>query len=368
MKRLWAGALLAMAGLAACGGDEGAPRTPGEMQTTAGGGGDRVQLTGAGATFPYPIYARWFSDYEQANPVRVNYQSIGSGGGIRQLTEGTVDFGASDAPMNQEELAKAPGTLHIPTVIGAVAVTYNLPGLAQPLKLSGEVLADIFLGRLTKWNDPRLQQLNPGVALPNRDILVVHRTDASGTTYVFTEYLAAVSPAWQQQVGMGKSVKWPTGLGAKGNEGVTGQVRQTEGAVGYVEQVYATQNNLPVAAVQNAAGRFVAPTLEASAAAAAGAQEKLAGSPDFRISLVNAAGADAYPISTWTYLLVPAQMPDCTKAQALVQVVRWALTDGSVAARELGYAPLPDAVRDAVFTKLGSITCGANRQPVSSAS
>jgi len=327
-----------------------------------------VMLTGAGATFPFPLYSKWFSTYSQANQVRVNYQSIGSGGGIRQLTEGTVDFGASDAPMNEEELARAPGTLHFPTVAGAVAVTYNLPELSQTLRIDGEVLSDIFLGTITRWNDSRIQALNPGVQLPARDILVVHRTDGSGTTFVFTDYLASVSPNWLERVGRGKSVRWPTGLGGKGNEGVAGQVRQTPGAVGYVEQVYAQQNNLSTAAIRNRAGEFVLPTIDATMAAAGGVAEQLGSGGDFRVSIVNAEGAQSYPISSFTYLLVPQQIQDCVRARAMADLTRWALTEGDQMARELGYAPLPDALSQRTLQQWDSVTCGPNNEPVGGAS
>ncbi|HEV2146243.1 MAG TPA: phosphate ABC transporter substrate-binding protein PstS [Longimicrobiaceae bacterium] len=369
MKRFWTGALtlVLFSGLAACGGSEGGA-TPGAMAKGADAPAGTVALTGAGATFPYPIYSAWFDTYGRENPVRITYGSIGSGGGIRQVTEGTVDFGASDAPMNEEELAKAPGMLHIPTVLGAVTVAYNLPGVQQPINLSGEVLADIFRGQVKKWNDPRIAQLNPGVSLPARDILVVYRTDGSGTTYVFTDYLSAVSPAWKQQVGTGKSVQWPTGLGAKGNEGVAGQVKQTEGAIGYVELAYARQADLQTAAVQNRAGQFVQPSVEATTAAADGLAQKLGPESDFRVSIVNPEGAQAYPIASWTYLLVPPHMEDCARANALANVVRWSLTEGGDAARKLHYAPLPEPVRDRVLQKLGTVTCGPDRQPVGAAS
>jgi phosphate transport system substrate-binding protein len=373
MKRFRTGTLaLALAsGLAACGGgDGGGNATPGGMAKGggSGGGAGTVALTGAGATFPYPIYSKWFDTYGRENPVRITYGSIGSGGGIRQVTEGTVDFGASDAPMNEEELAKAPGMLHIPTVLGAVTVAYNVPGVQQPIRLSGDVLADVFLGRITKWNDPRIAGLNPGVSLPARDILVVYRTDGSGTTYVFTDYLSGVSPAWKQQVGIGKSVKWPVGLGAKGNEGVAGQVRQTEGAVGYVELAYARQTGLQTASVQNRAGQFVQPSVEATTAAAEGLAQQLGPNSDFRVSIVNPAGAAAYPIASWTYLLVPPQMGDCAKARALVDVVRWGMgAQGDAQASELHYAPLPADIERQVLARLQTVTCGPNRQPVSAA-
>jgi phosphate transport system substrate-binding protein len=351
-------ALLALGALAACGGEP-------KGESAAGGStAGTVTLTGAGATFPYPIYSKWFSDYAATHPVRVNYQSIGSGGGIRQITEGTVDFGASDAPMSAEEQARAPDVLQLPTVLGAVAVAYNLPGLEQPVRLSGEVLADVFLGTVTRWDDARIAQLNPGVALPARDVLVVYRTDGSGTTHVFTDYLSAVSPSWKEKVGTGKAVRWPVGLGAKGNEGVAGQIRQTEGAIGYAEVAYALQTGLQAAALRNAAGEFVEPTVEATTAAAAGVAEQVAATGDFRVSLVNSPAAGAYPIASWTYLLVPQQIEDCTKARALEGVIRWALTEGGDDARALHYAPLPDAVRERVLATLGTLTCGAAREPV----
>ncbi len=373
MKRFRTGTLaLALAsGLAACGGgDGGGSATPGGMAKGGGAGaaGGAVSLTGAGATFPYPIYSKWFDTYGRENPVRVTYGSIGSGGGIRQVTEGTVDFGASDAPMNEEELAKAPGMLHIPTVLGAVTVAYNLPGVRQPVRMSGDVLADVFLGRIRRWNDPRIAGLNPGVSLPARDILVVYRTDGSGTTYVFTDYLSGVSPAWKQRVGIGKSVKWPTGLGAKGNEGVAGQVRQTEGAVGYVELAYARQTGLQTASVQNRAGQFVQPSVEATTAAAEGLAQKLGPDSDFRVSIVDPAGAAAYPIASWTYLLVPPQIADCAKARALVDVVRWGMgAEGDAQASELHYAPLPADIERQVLARLQTVTCGPDRQPVAAA-
>ncbi len=364
MQRIWTGvaALTLALGVAACGGGEG--RTPDEMKKDAAApSGGAVSLTGAGATFPYPVYSKWFASYGEANDVRINYQSIGSGGGIQQVTAGTVDFGASDAPMNDEEMAKAPGLLHVPTVLGAVAVAYNLPSVQQQVKLSGDVLADIYQGTIKKWNDPRIAALNPGVALPDRDILVVYRTDGSGTTYVFTDYLAAVSPGFQTVVGKGKSVKWPVGLGAKGNEGVAGAVKQTEGAIGYVELAYAMQTGLTPAALRNAAGTFVAPTIEATSAAAAGLGEQLRQHPDFRLSIVNAAGAQAYPIASWTYLLVPQKMGDCGKARALTGVIQWALTQGAEDARRLHYAPLPDDIREQVMTRLRTVTCGPGNEP-----
>jgi phosphate transport system substrate-binding protein len=314
-------------------------------------------LNGAGATFPYPIYSKWFSDYARETGVRINYQSIGSGGGIRQLTEGTVDFGASDAPMSDAEMAKlkAP-VLHLPTVLGAVVVTYNLRGVSAPLELSGPVLADIFLGRITRWSDSRIAALNPGVKLPASDILVVHRSDGSGTTYIFSDYLAAVSPAWKSGPGKGKELAWPTGLGAKGNEGVAGQVKQMPGAIGYVELAYAKQNGLAFASIQNAAGSFLAPTIESVTAAAAGAAGGLPANTDYRISIVNAPGADAYPISSFTYLLVYASQRDAKKGKALVGFLNWYLTKGEQSAAALDYAPLPPSIIARLRKRIDTIT------------
>lgn len=302
-------------------------------------------LNGAGATFPYPIYSKWFSDYARETGVRVNYQSIGSGGGIRQLTEGTVDFGASDAPMTDAELAKVKmPVLHFPTVLGAVVVAYNVPGMSGTLALSGPVLADIFLGRITRWDDSRIAALNHGVKLPSHDILVVHRSDGSGTTYIFSDYLSAVSPAWKSGPGKGKELAWPTGIGAKGNEGVAGQIEQMPGAIGYVELAYARQNGLAYASIQNAAGRFVAPTTESVTAAAAGAASSLPADTDYRISIVNAPGENAYPISSFTYLLVYADQRDAKKGKALVDFLNWYLTKGEQSAAALDYAPLPPSI------------------------
>jgi phosphate transport system substrate-binding protein len=344
VTRTW---IIAVAGLAlaACGGgDKGGNANTGsgaQPQASAGGGG--TDLVGAGATFPNPIYQRWFYDYSQKTGVKINYQSIGSGGGIRQISEQTVDFGASDSPMSDQELSQAKGgaVLHFPSVIGAVAVTYNLPGAPDGLKLTGDVLAAIFQGKVTKWNDAGIAALNPGVKLPAQDILVVHRSDGSGTTYIFTDYLSAVSPAWKAAPGKGKDVQWPVGLGGKGNEGVAGQIKQTPGALGYVELAYARQNKLPVAAVRNAAGRFVQPSLQGATAAAAGTARSLPPTTDFRISIVNAPGADAYPISSFTWLLVYQNQPDATKGRKLVDFIGWALHDGQSEVQALDYAPLP---------------------------
>lgn len=319
-----------------------------------------VDLTGAGATFPYPLYSKWFSDYANTKNVRINYQSIGSGGGIRQFSEGTVDFGATDSPMTDEEMGKAKGAvLHIPTVLGAIAIIYNLPGLSAPLNLTGDLLADIFLGRVTKWNDARIAALNAGVALPATDILVVHRSDGSGTTFVFTDYLAAVSPAWVAGPGRAKEVPWPIGLGGKGNEGVSGQVKQTPGAIGYVELAYAKQNQLAFAAIRNAAGQFVLPSPDGMTAAAASASASLPADTDYRISIVNAQGAQSYPISSFTWILAYAQQSDSVKGRKLVDFLRWALTEGEKQAATLDYAPLPASMVTTLQGRLDSIRIGS---------
>jgi len=357
--KLWLFAAASAAVLTACGGDSGKARSSAGSPAKASGG---VDLTGAGATFPYPLYSKWFSQYAATTGVRINYQSIGSGGGIRQLSERTIDFGASDSPMTDAELAKAKGgpILHVPTVIGAVAVTYNVADLQAPLNLTGDVLADIFLGKITKWNDPRLAALNPGAKLPARDVLVVHRSDGSGTTYIFTDYLTAVSPAWASGPGKGKEIQWPVGLGGKGNEGVAGQVKQTPGAIGYVELAYAKQNRLAVAAVRNSAGSFVTPSVESATAAAAGIAERLGPSTDYRVSIVNAPGANAYPISSFTWILVYENQPDSVKGRKIVDFLRWALTTGERDAAALDYAPLPAAMTAQLERRLASIKLGAS--------
>ena len=340
--------------MVACGGGSSTDKP---AASTAGSGAD---LTGAGATFPYPIYSKWFSDYATKTGVKINYQSIGSGGGIRQLTERTVDFGASDAPMSDAELAKLPAPVfHIPTVLGAVVVTYNLPDVAQPLQLTGDVLAAIFAGQITKWNAPRIAALNPGVKLPTSDILVVHRSDGSGTTYIFSDYLSAVSPEWAKAPGKGKELQWPVGIGGKGNEGVAGQIKQTPGAIGYVELAYAVQNKLPASLIKNRAGKFVAPSVASVTAAAEGASAKLPPSTDYRISIVDAPGDGAYPISSFTYLLVYQKQSDATKEKKLVDFLHWALTDGEQQAAALDYAPLPVALAARLTARLDSITVGA---------
>jgi len=315
-----------------------------------------VDLTGAGATFPYPIYSKWFSDYAKSTGVKINYQSIGSGGGIRQLSEQTVDFGASDSPMSDKEIASAKGgpVLHFPTVMGAVVITYNVPGInKRALNLSGDVVADIFSGKITKWNDARIAAQNRGTALPNSDILVVHRSDGSGTTYIFSDYLSAVSPSWSSTLGKGKEIKWPVGLGAKGNEGVAGQVKQTPGSIGYVELAYAKQNHLPFANVKNAAGRYITPSIASVTSAAAGA--KLPKDTDYRVSIVNAAGKDSYPISSMTWILVYQNQPDAVKGEKLVNFLRWAYKDGEKTAASLDYAPLPAPIVAQLQNRLKAI-------------
>ena len=318
-------------------------------------------LTGAGATFPNPIYSKWFSDYARKTGVQINYQPIGSGGGIRQLSEQTVDLGATDAPMSDAELVKAKGgpILHIPTVLGAVVVTYNVPEVKRTLRLDGNALADIFLGKITKWNDPRIAALNVGVKLPGSDILVVHRSDGSGTSYVFTDYLASVSAAWAAKPGKGKEVQWPVGLGGKGNEGVAGQVKQLPGSIGYVELAYAKQNKLAYADIRNAQGQFVTPTIAAVTAAAAGAVAKLPATTDYRVSIVNATGKGAYPISSFTWLLVYRNQTDAAKAKKLTDFLKWALTDGEKSAATLDYAPLPAAMAKQLIRQLGTVTVAA---------
>ncbi|HEX2778506.1 MAG TPA: phosphate ABC transporter substrate-binding protein PstS [Gemmatimonadaceae bacterium] len=315
-----------------------------------------VDLTGAGATFPYPLYSKWFDAYAAKTGVKINYQSIGSGGGIRQLSEQTVDFGASDAPMKDEELAKAKGgaVLHYPMTMGAVTITYNLPSVKRPLRLTGDVVADIFLGKIVKWNDARIAALNHGVALPDADVLVVHRSDGSGTSFIFTDYLTSVSPAWAAGPGKGKEVQWPVGIGAKGNEGVAGQVSQIAGAIGYVELAYANQNKLAVAQLRNAAGNFVAPSTQSVTAAAAGVAKTLPANTDYRISIVNAPGKDAYPISSFTWILVYRNMADATKAKKLNDFLRWAIHDGQKLGPALDYAPLPANVVKALDKRLSA--------------
>ena len=302
------------------------------------------QITAAGATFPAPIYQKWFDEYHKMHSdVQVNYQSIGSGAGIQQLTSGTVDFGASDMPMTDEQSSKLKiKALHFPTVLGAVVPTYNIPGVSQDLKFSGEALADIYLGKIKKWNDPALMKENGGVKLPNEDIVVVHRSDGSGTSFIWTDFLSKVSPEWKSKVGASTSVSWPVGLGGKGNEGVAGTVKQTPNSIGYVELIYALQNKMPYGSVKNESGAFVKASLEAVSAAAAGAAKNMPA--DFRVSITNAPGKNAYPISSFTWMLIPEKMPDAAKAKTIKAFLQWMVTDGQKMTEALAYAPLPKEV------------------------
>lgn len=317
-----------------------------------------VMLNGAGASFPYPIYSKWFAEYNKMKPsIRINYQSIGSGGGIKQITEHTVDFGASDAPMTEEQMTKLDGEIfHIPTVMGAVAVVYNLPGTASGIKLTSEVLCKIFLGEITNWKDEAITSINLDKNLPDLAITVVHRSDGSGTTNIFTDYLSKVSMKWASKVGKGTAVNWPKGLGGKGNEGVAGQVKQIPGAIGYVELAYSLTNKLSYASMQNKAGNFVNPSEDATTAAAAGYLAKMPA--DFRVSITNAAGKDSYPICGFTWILVYKNQKDATKGKALVEVLRWALVNGNEMASKLHYAPLPESMTKKVLQKLDMIKIG----------
>lgn len=307
-----------------------------------------VLLNGAGATFPYPIYSKWFDEYRKLNPsAQINYQSIGSGGGIRQVTEGTVDFGATDGPMTDQQLKayqakRGHEILHFPTVLGAVVPTYNVPGVSAELNFTPAALAGIFLGKITKWNDPTIASANKGVNLPATDIVVVHRSDGSGTTYVWVDYLCKVSAEWKSQVGLGTSVNWPVGLGGKGNEGVAGLVKQTPNSIGYVELIYAAHNKIPFGRVQNSAGVFVKASLESTTAAAAGAAKSMPA--DFRVSITNAPGKDAYPIASFTWLLVPSKIADPNKKKVILDFLNWMMGPGQKLATPLEYAPLPAAV------------------------
>jgi phosphate transport system substrate-binding protein len=322
---------------------------------TAGG---NIALQGAGATFPNPLYQKWLSEYGKLHAnVRIDYQSIGSGGGIKQIQAQTVDFGASDAPMSDADLKAAPGELlHIPTVLGAVVVTYNVTAITQPLHLSPEVLADIFLGKIKKWDDARIKQDNAGVSLPAADITVVHRADGSGTSYVFSDYLSKVSAEWKEKVGTDKSPKWPVGQGGKGNEGVTGQIKQQPNTIGYVELAYAVQNNLPAALIKNAGGKFIAPSIDAVTAAAASASAQTP--DDLRVSITNSAGENAYPISSYTYILAYKDQKNAEKGKALVDFLWWGIHDGEQFAKDLQYAPLPPEIVKRAEAKISSITSG----------
>ncbi|MGA8618357.1 MAG: phosphate ABC transporter substrate-binding protein PstS [Candidatus Sulfotelmatobacter sp.] len=307
----------------------------------------QITINGAGATFPYPMYSKWFSEYHKLHAdVQINYQSIGSGGGIRQMTEGTVDFGASDMPMTDAQLAEAQSklktkVLNLPSVLGAVVPAYNISGVSGEVKFTPDALAGIFLGKITKWNDKAITSANPGVNFPDKDIIVVHRSDGSGTTFIWTDYLSKVSSDWKSQVGSGTSVKWPIGLGGRGNEGVAGEIRQLQGSIGYVELIYAVQNNIPFGSVKNAAGVFLKASLDGVTAAAASAPKMPA---DFRVSITNAPGKDAYPISSFTWLLIPQQSKDPAKGKMLIEFLSWMLTDGQKMTAALSYAPLPEGV------------------------
>jgi phosphate transport system substrate-binding protein len=335
--------LVLCAGLAAACSGGGAPSSnasappAGESPAAAPG-----QINGAGATFPYPIYSKWFAEYNKLHPdVRINYQSIGSGGGIRQLTNQTVFFGATDGPMTDEQLKAAPGPIvHLPTVLGGVVPVYNLPGVTAELRFSGPLLADIFLGKVKTWNDPALAKENPGVKLPATDIAVAHRSDGSGTTYIWVDYLSKIAPEWKDKVGVATSVNWPVGVGGKGNEGVAGLVKQTPGSIGYVELIYAIQNNIAYGPVKNAAGKYVKASLPSVTTAAAGAEMPA----DFRVSITNAPGEGAYPVSSFTWMILYEHPTDKERARVTVDFMKWALTDGQKYAPDLGYAPLPEKV------------------------
>jgi phosphate transport system substrate-binding protein len=314
----------------------------------------QTTLNGAGATFPYPMYSKWFNEYHNLHSdIQINYQSIGSGGGIRQVLAGTVDFGASDGPMTDEQLSQAKvKILHVPTVLGAVVPAYNAPGVSGEVKFTPDVLANIFLGKITNWNDKAIAAANPGVKFPDQPIIVVHRSDGSGTTYIFTDYLSKVSPEWQNTVGKGTSVKWPVGLGGKGNEGVAGVVRQMQGAIGYVELIYAVQNNIPYGVVRNSSGAFIKASLDSVTAAAASVKSMPA---DFRVSITNPPGKDAYPISSFTWLLIPGQSKDAAKGKIIQDFLAWMLVDGQKMTAALTYAPLPENVVDKVKTAVKQV-------------
>ncbi|MHB1006139.1 MAG: phosphate ABC transporter substrate-binding protein PstS [Chloroflexota bacterium] len=354
--------LAAAVGLAGCA-STGAPtatKAPSGSATTGAGAqtvsGGAKTLNGAGASFPAVLYTKWFNEYKKATGVEVNYQSIGSGGGIKAISDQTVDFGASDAPMTDEQLKAAKGgaTLHIPTALGGVAVTYSIPGVTKTLKFTPETLSGIFLGDIKRWNDPKLAADNPDAGLPNTDIVVIHRSDGSGTTNIFTDYLTAVSDKWKSSIGKGTSVNWPVGLGGKGNEGVANEVKQNPNSIGYVEVIYAIQNKLGVAQIKNQAGKFVDPSLDTVTAAAAGVVQTIA--PDLRASIVNASGDQAYPISGFTYLLVYEKQPDKAKGSAVVNMLWWAIHDGQQYNKDLGYSPLPSELVSKAESKIRAIT------------
>jgi len=324
----------------------------------------QLQLNGAGATFPAVIYSKWFDEYKNATSVQFNYQAIGSGGGIKQVTEGTVDFGATDGPMSDQQLAEAKskqGTdvLHIPTVMGAVVVCYNLPNVGKGLNLDGAILADIFLGKITKWNDATIKKINPKLNLPDKSIAVTHRSDGSGTSFIFTDYLFKVSKDWETKVGKGTSVNWPVGLGGKGNDGVAGLVKQTEGSIGYVELAYAVKNNILYANMKNKAGKFVEPTFQSVTVAAEGSSKDMPA--DLRVSITDASGKDSYPISGFTWLLVYKNMKDEAKANAMVKFLKWAMGKGQSFATDLYYAPLPKQVVKMCEKNIATITANGKK-------
>ena len=314
----------------------------------------QTTLNGAGATFPYPMYSKWFSEYHTAHPdIQINYQSIGSGGGIRQVLAGTVDFGASDGPMTDEQLSQSKvKILHVPTVLGAVVPAYNVPGVSDELKFTPDVLAGIFLGKITNWNDKAIASANPDVKFPDQPIIVVHRSDGSGTTYIFTDYLSKISSEWQGGVGKGTSVKWPVGLGGKGNEGVAGVIRQMQGAIGYVELIYAVQNKIAYGSVKNSSGNFVKASLD-SVTSAAGSMKSMPA--DFRVSITNSPGKDAYPISSFTWLLIPAQSKDAAKGKIIVDFLNWMVDNGQKMTAALTYAPLPENVAQQVKSEIKQV-------------
>lgn len=355
--KVWPMLALAIA-IGACGKEGGSAGSTAGAAAQGGSSGNTV--TGAGSSFAYPIYSKWASMYADSTRVHVNYQSVGSGAGIKQLSEQIVDFGASDGPMTDDQLKAAKGgpILHFPTVLGGVSITYNLAGVQQPLRFSGPVLAEIYLGKITKWDDSRIAQLNPGVKLPSQDIVVTHRTDGSGTTYIFTDYLSSVSPAWASGPGKSQTIDWPVGLGGKGSEGVSGLVKQTPGGIGYVELSYAKQNKLPSALIQNAGGEWVAPSLESVTAAASGAVANLPANTDYRISIVNAKGKGAYPISSFTWVLLYKNPKDATRAKEVVDFFKWGYTKGESVAGSLDYAPLPPALAQRLAARLDSIDVG----------
>jgi phosphate transport system substrate-binding protein len=344
------GAFFALTLITACPSKESA-----STATSAAQSGNVLPIQGAGATFPYPIYSKWFDTYRTSHPeVAINYQSIGSGGGIKQLMAQTVFFGATDGPMTDEQLKSAPAPIvHFPTVLGGVVPIYNVEGVTQPLRFTGALLADIYLGKITKWNDAAIAQVNPGVNLPAADVVVVHRSDGSGTTYIFTDFLSKVSPVFKQKVGVATSVSWPAGVGAKGNEGVSGLVKQTPGGIGYVELIYATRNNIAFGSVQNRSGAFITASLESVTAAAAGAAASMP--DDFRVSITDAAGPQAYPISSFTWLLLYRTPADKVRGKVMVDFMKWALTDGQQTAPSLGYAPLPHEVAEKELKALALI-------------